>query len=169
MLFRSSIKKDRRYLTKHHMEVIGKRGEIDPAFIRWKNYPRLRFPYKIRQRPGPDNALGKIKFVLPNNYSIYLHDTPSKSLFSEEHRAFSHGCIRIQEPEWLAYQLLESNAEWSRARIDSALKNEQTIQINLPSPTPVLITYFTSWIDDEGLLHFRKDIYGHDAKVFKQP
>lgn len=134
------------YLETHNMEIIGDRGGV-PA---------------IRQLPGADNALGKIKFLFPNSFDIYFHDTPAKSLFAKDRRAFSHGCIRLSDPVKMANYLLKDNKEWSAEKIDSAMNSNKEKYIRLKTPVPVLITYYTAWVDNNGQLHFADDIYGHD-------
>ncbi len=117
---------------------------------------------KIRQKPGPWNALGGVKFIFPNAYNMYMHDTPAKTLFNENSRAFSHGCIRIEEPLKMALFLLEEQKEWSMDRIAAAMKQEQETTVVLKEKTGVHILYFTAFIDENGKLNFRKDIYGKD-------
>jgi murein L,D-transpeptidase YcbB/YkuD len=113
----------------------------------------------IRQKPGGSNSLGRVKFLFPNNYSIYFHDTPSKSLFESEKRAFSHGCIRLSKPKKMATYFLRNQPEWTSDRIDAAMNASKESWVTLKEPMPVLITYFTAWVDREGLLNFRKDIW----------
>jgi murein L,D-transpeptidase YcbB/YkuD len=119
----------------------------------------------IRQKPGGSNSLGRVKFLFPNNYSIYFHDTPSKSLFENEKRAFSHGCIRLAEPKKMATYLLRNQPGWTPERIDAAMNASKESWVTLKEPMPVLITYFTAWVDRDGLLNFRKDVYGNDKKM----
>jgi murein L,D-transpeptidase YcbB/YkuD len=119
----------------------------------------------IRQKPGGANALGKVKFIFPNSYSIYFHDTPSKSLFSKEKRAFSHGCIRLAEPKKLAAYLLRNQPDWTDQKIEAAMNSKNEKWVALKEPVPVFISYFTAWVDNDGLLNFREDIYGHDKKM----
>jgi murein L,D-transpeptidase YcbB/YkuD len=119
----------------------------------------------IRQRPGGNNSLGRVKFLFPNSFNIYFHDTPAKSLFNRESRAFSHGCIRLSEPKKLAEYLLRNNNDWTSERIDKAMQSTKEQWVGLPQTIPVTIAYFTAWIDNEGLLNFREDIYGHDKKL----
>ncbi len=119
----------------------------------------------IRQKPGGANALGKVKFIFPNSYNIYFHDTPSRSLFNSEKRAFSHGCIRLSEPEKMAEYLLRNQPEWTPDKINEAMNASKEKWVTLKEPVPVFITYFTTWVDSEGLLNFRDDIYGHDKKM----
>jgi murein L,D-transpeptidase YcbB/YkuD len=119
----------------------------------------------IRQRPGGGNALGKVKFLFPNSFNIYLHDTPSKSLFSRDKRAFSHGCIRVSDPEGLANYVLRKQPEWTPGKINMAMNAGEEKQVRVKDPIPVIITYYTAWVDDKGRVNFREDIYGHDKKV----
>ena len=121
----------------------------------------------IRQKPGKSNALGKVKFIFPNSYNIYFHDTPSKSLFNEESRAFSHGCIRLAEPAKLATYLLRNQSEWTEKKMNEAMSVSLEKWVTLKEPLPVFITYFTAWVDVDGLLNFRKDIYDHDKRLAK--
>ena len=120
----------------------------------------------IRQEPGPDNALGRVKFMFPNKYMVYLHDTPSKGLFARSERAFSHGCIRTQNPFELA-ELLLADQGWDRGKIDQVLASLETTRVDLETPIPVMILYWTAEADTEGVLHFRKDLYGRDAAIIE--
>jgi L,D-transpeptidase YcbB len=122
----------------------------------------------IRQLPGGSNALGKVKFLFPNSFNIYFHDTPSKSLFNRDKRAFSHGCIRLQEPEKMANYLLRNDPSWTPERINEAMNSGEEKFVKLKTPVPVFITYYTAWVDEQGKLNFREDIYGHDAKLAKK-
>ncbi|WP_262886754.1 L,D-transpeptidase family protein [Mucilaginibacter humi] len=121
----------------------------------------------VRQKPGPDNPLGSIKFLFPNSYNIYLHDTPSKSLFDENLRAFSHGCIRISEPGRLAAFLLKDRPDWSPEKINAYRKAGNEKFLTLSRATPVFIAYFTAFVDRSGRLNFRKDIYGLDQRLLQ--
>lgn len=146
-------------------------GEILPAmrrnpfYLRNNGYERVGtedgLP-KIRQKPGAKNSLGRVKFVFPNSHNIYLHDTPAKSLFNLKKRALSHGCIRLAEPAKLAEYLLRQQPEWNDTRIEAAMNSGSEQRVNLSAPVPVSITYFTAWVDKEGQLNFREDIYGMD-------
>ncbi|MBY0476164.1 MAG: L,D-transpeptidase family protein [Chitinophagaceae bacterium] len=146
-----------------------KNKEILPAIRRNSNYLANNHMEwngnMIRQKPGPWNALGKVKFLFPNSHSIYLHDTPSKSLFSRDKRAFSHGCIRVEDPKRLAIYVLRRQPEWTEARIDSAMNAEKELYVKIARPIPVFIAYFTSWVDREGRLNFRNDIYKRDERL----
>ncbi|HET6767266.1 MAG TPA: L,D-transpeptidase family protein [Chitinophagaceae bacterium] len=145
------------------------RKEILPAIARNKNYlARHHMEWNgnsVRQKPGPWNSLGLVKFLFPNNYSIYLHDTPSKSLFNEERRTFSHGCIRVNEPKKLAEFLLRNDSNWDSVKISKAMNAGKEQFYNMKDPVPVFIGYFTAWVDRDGNLNFREDVYGHDKKM----
>ena len=135
------IEKNKNYLVQHNME--------------WNNG-------NVRQKPGPKNSLGLVKFLFPNTNSIYLHDTPSKSLFNEEKRAFSHGCIRVAKPKELAYLLLKDYPNWPPLKIDEAMKGGKEKWCTLKQKIPVYIGYFTAWAEDDGTINFFNDIYDRD-------
>ena len=120
---------------------------------------------KIRQLPGPGNSLGRVKFLFPNSFNIYFHDTNAKSLFEKDKRAFSHGCIRLAEPEKMAQYLLRGQPEWTTERIEEAMNSGSEKYVKLKNPVPVIITYYTAWVDDNGQLNFRDDIYSHDETL----
>jgi murein L,D-transpeptidase YcbB/YkuD len=120
---------------------------------------------KIRQLPGEKNSLGRVKFLFPNSFNIYFHDTPAKSLFGKDKRAFSHGCIRLSEPEKMANYLLRNNPEWTPEKINDAMYSGKEQFVRLKKAVPVIITYYTAWVDDNGQLNFRDDIYTHDQKL----
>jgi murein L,D-transpeptidase YcbB/YkuD len=151
------------------------RNEILPAMRRNGNYLRRNnmeltgtsngLPV-IRQKPGPKNSLGRVKFIFPNNYNIYFHDTPAKTLFDLQDRAFSHGCIRLGEPEKLADYLLKDNPDWPTSKIhDMMVNGGKNTWVKLKEKIPVYLVYFTAWVTKDGALNFRDDIYGHDAKM----
>ena len=141
-----ALRRNPNYLAKHNME--------------WNNGT-------IRQKPGPDNSLGLVKFLFPNSHSIYLHDTPAKSLFNEDSRAFSHGCIRLSEPKKLATYLLRNDTSWSEQKIIEAMNKGVEKYVTLKKPVPVFIAYFTAWVDKQGRLNFRKDIYNRNGRLAK--
>ncbi|HRH59501.1 MAG TPA: L,D-transpeptidase family protein [Chitinophagaceae bacterium] len=143
------IKKNPNYLEKHHMEKTGGSDSM-PVIV---------------QKPGAFNSLGHIKFLFPNSYDIYFHDTPERSLFTASTRNFSHGCIRLGEPKKLASFLLKNDTSWTSKKIDSCMHLEKEMYVTLKKTTPVYIGYFTSWVDSSGILNFRPDIYGHDKKL----
>lgn len=139
---------------------------VDPYSIPDSAWQQDKFPYRIRQRSGKRNALGKVKFMLPNPYAIYLHDTPAKSLFKKQNRAYSHGCVRLAEPRKLANYLLHEKG-WDDRDIANAFKQNSTKSVNLDKPIPNHIVYQTSWVDDDGSVQFRKDVYNHDPRLIK--
>ena len=120
---------------------------------------------KIRQRPGGQNSLGRVKFLFPNSFNIYFHDTPAKSLFEKDKRAYSHGCIRLAEPEKMANYLLKDNAEWTPEKISAAMNSGNEKFVRLKKAVPVIITYYTAWVDNNGQLNFRDDVYDHDKTI----
>jgi len=137
------------YLGSQNMEITGNEDEL-PV---------------IRQLPGPGNALGKVKFLFPNSFNIYFHDTPAKSLFNKDKRAYSHGCIRLKEPEKMANYVLRDQPEWTPEKISEAMNSGEEKYVKVKNPIPVVVTYYTAWVDENGQLNFREDIYGHDAKL----
>ncbi len=143
------------------------RKEIQPRLS--KNYllrnNMERYNGGVRQKPGKDNALGKVKFLFPNNYNIYLHDTPSKNLFGETKRAFSHGCVRVQDPLWLASYLLRKDASWTMEKINGILASNREFPVAVKPAVPVYIVYFTAWVSPSDSINFRNDIYGLDKKI----
>ena len=145
------------------------KNEILPAIRRNPNYlKRHNMEWNgnsIRQKPGPNNSLGLVKFLFPNSHSIYLHDSPAKSLFNETNRAFSHGCIRVAEPQKLAAYLLKNDTTWNEKNIKEAMNAGKERNITLSETMPVFIAYFTSWVALDGALNFRKDIYERDQNL----
>jgi len=159
-------RRDRSTLAKKGLKVIDHTGRAVPeASIDWATATPRNFRYLLRQAPGPENALGRVKFMFPNPYSVYLHDTPSKALFERSERAFSSGCIRVENPFELAVLLLEGQPGWDREAIDRAVASGETKSVTLARPVPVLVTYWTAWVDRDGVLQLRTDIYGRDAHV----
>ncbi len=138
---------------------------IDASGIDWTRYPDRGFPYQIVQAPGDDNPLGRLKFLLPNPYSVYLHDTPASKLFAAPERAFSSGCIRLEAPLALAVLLLDDPARWSAPAIETELASGATRTLPAKRNVPVLVLYFTAEADSDGTMHFRRDLYGRDPKV----
>ncbi|HUC82748.1 MAG TPA: L,D-transpeptidase family protein, partial [Flavisolibacter sp.] len=144
-----AMEKDPAYLKKRNMEIVKQNGGLP----------------QIRQLPGKDNALGRVKFLFPNSFDIYLHDTPHKDLFAQQNRALSHGCIRVAKPDSLAMFILRGQPEWTPEKIAAAMNSgkEQTVEVK--NPVPVAITYHTAFVDERGKLNFRKDVYGYDQKT----
>lgn len=148
------------------------KNEILPAIKRNPNYlARHNMEWHgnmVRQKPGKNNSLGLVKFLFPNSYNIYLHDTPSKSLFGESRRAFSHGCIRLAEPQKLAEFILRKDSTWTTEKIVAAMNSGKEKYVRVRPEVPVVIGYFTAFVDSNGQLNFRNDIYGHDKKMQKR-
>jgi murein L,D-transpeptidase YcbB/YkuD len=144
--------KDPAYFRKNNMEIIGGSASL-PV---------------IRQRPGASNALGRVKFLFPNSYNIYMHDTPSRGAFALEQRAFSHGCIRLSRPQELAEYLLRDDPDWPAERIRQAMYGGLETTVPLKEKRPVRIGYFTAWVDGEGRLNFRDDVYGQDERLGRE-
>jgi murein L,D-transpeptidase YcbB/YkuD len=147
------------FLERNNMEVVGPSGAVlDAHSVDWSNANGLR----IRQRPGSGNALGGVKFIFPNNFDVYLHDTNATKLFDRIERGLSHGCVRVEEPHKLAQYVLRDQPEWTPEAIDAAMKSGNEKHVKLTTPIPVYILYKTAWVHDGGV-RFLKDLYGHDA------
>ncbi|MBI5164193.1 MAG: L,D-transpeptidase family protein [Magnetospirillum sp.] len=162
------LKKDPNYLAANNMRILDTFPEGSPQSsghgIDWAQQHAASFPFRLRQQPGPDNALGRLKFTLTDSDDIYLHDTPQRRFFSRDRRALSHGCVRLEQPVELAGKVL--GGEWDGPRIDAALAAEPTTRtIRLEQPLTVYLTYFTAWTDAAGEVHFSDDLYGHDARL----
>jgi murein L,D-transpeptidase YcbB/YkuD len=161
------IKADPGYLAANDFELLSDWSDnarvLDPHAINWSAVRPDTFAYKIRQGPGPGNALGHIKFMFPNRFNIYLHDTPARGLFAQEVRDFSHGCIRVQDPETLAAFVLDRQPGWSEGQIKAAIATGQRQIVTLNQPLPVHIAYLTAWVNKDGSVNFRRDVYGRDA------
>jgi murein L,D-transpeptidase YcbB/YkuD len=156
-----NVMRDPSFLEKTNMEVLDRSGHVvDPATI------DLSAPgaYRFRQRPGASNSLGSVKFMFPNQFNVYLHDTPADSLFARATRSFSHGCVRVEQPEALAEYVLRDQPEWTRERIESAMHASEETTVKLKSPLPVYLGYWTARVTPDGIVQFRKDIYGIDER-----
>jgi len=138
--------------------------EIDPYLEPWNEEPLDTAAYRVVENPNEINSLGKVKFIMPNDFSIYLHDTPAGRLFSREERALSHGCIRLEQPAELALFLLADKKGWNKKKIAEAMEGGKPVHVDLDEPFPVYIIYRTTWVDNQGFVQFRSDIYGHDAR-----
>lgn len=149
-IVKKEMGKTEAYFSRRNMEIVGHYNDGTPM---------------VRQKPGGNNSLGRVKFLFPNSYSIYFHDTPAKSLFSQTRRAFSHGCIRVQHPEILASILLDYDPKWTADSIQNAMYLPKEKQVRLKKEVPVFIGYLTAWVDREGRMNFRDDIYGHDKQM----
>ena len=143
-----AIAKNPNYLASHNMEMTPGGG--------------------VRQLPGEKNSLGKVKFLFPNSFNIYFHDTPAKSLFSKDKRAYSHGCIRLSDPVKMAQYLLRNQPEWTAEKIDAAMNSGNETFVKINKSVPVIITYYTAWVDENGLMNFRDDIYNQDGQLAKK-
>ncbi len=161
------IRRDRNYLAEKGFEVTTTRGEVvtDGAVTDEVLSGLAAGALSIRQKPGPKNALGLIKFIFPNSYNVYLHSTPAPELFSRARRDFSHGCIRVEDPVGLAAWVLRDKPEWTVDRIRAVMNGDQTVQVNLDKPIPVLILYATALVEEDGEVYFFDDIYGYDAEL----
>lgn len=159
------IKNDPAYFETREFDIKNSAGEIvAPDSIDWSELSRNNLPYTFVQRPGPRNALGRVKFIFPNKYAIYMHDTPSKALFDRAERAFSHGCVRVENPFELAEALLGSEG-WDQEKIQATLDSRETTTVYLPEPLPVLLLYWTAEIGPGGDVHFYPDVYERDARI----
>jgi murein L,D-transpeptidase YcbB/YkuD len=163
------IQRDPEYLAKNQLEVVDARQSVvTDGTVSSEVLSQLRAgKLFIRQKPGPKNALGLVKFLFPNSYNVYMHDTPAPELFARSRRDFSHGCIRLEKPADLAAWVLRDNPGWTPERIHAAMNGAQSQQVNLAQPIPVLIVYATVIVLEDGLVHFYDDIYGHDASLEK--
>ena len=160
------LKKDPDYLNKKKIEIIDSGGQAVAAgqdHINWGKISGRDFNFRFRQEPGPLNALGRLKFNIPNKYDVYLHGTPAQDLFKRTQRGFSSGCIRLENPVDLAVYLLSGDPDWSRERLIGEIDSSKTETVRLKRPIPVYVLYWTAWVSDNGLLNFRDDIYGRDA------
>ena len=156
------LREDPGYLAANNYKLLsdwgGDSSELDPYGIPWDQVTAKGFPFRVRQEPGPGNALGLVKFMFPNHHSVYMHDTPAKSLFGKTRRTFSHGCIRVQHPEQFAQVLLG----WSHEEVQAAMETPERRIVSLAEPVPVHLTYYTAWLAHDGTLQFRDDPYGND-------
>lgn len=158
------IEKDGGYIAKHAYELVDSRTRVVAEGATADLVQQLRSgQLAIRQKPGTNNSLGLVKFVFPNEHDVYMHGTPAVELFAKSRRDFSHGCIRLENPEELAVWVLRSNSDWTRDRIHTAMNGNKTVQVNLAKRVPVLIVYATAIVLENGEVHFFDDVYGYDA------
>jgi murein L,D-transpeptidase YcbB/YkuD len=157
------LQEDPTYLEQHNMELLG--SDLPSSQIDWSQVTRRNFPGRIRQRPGPDNALGSVKFLFPNGHSIYMHDTPARKLFARDRRTYSHGCVRLEDPTGFAHLLLSLQDDDPVGTFDRlrALGSEKWVRVR--EPIPVYVTYRTAWLDSDGVQNFRADVYRRDRDV----
>lgn len=164
-----TIRSKKDYLTKQNIIIFDGWGdnahEISPDSIDWSKVSEDNFHYNLRQKPGPLNPLGSVKFFFPNRFNVYMHDTPFKEHFSNETRGFSHGCIRLERPIELAEYLLRGDPEWPAEKIQEVISKGKEKSVKLKEPIPVNIIYLTSWVDQYGQVQFRNDIYGRDKRL----
>ena len=167
--FLPKLRQDPSFLNADSYRMLQGWGEdqttLDPHMVDWKVVTKRRFPYRIQQLPGYKNALGKVKFMFPNEFDVYLHDTPARSLFTRTTRDFSHGCVRLEKPLDLAVYLLRDDAAWPWSRLEQVLQSNRETTVTLKSPIPVHILYWTAWVDAQGIPHFREDIYDRDTPL----
>ena len=162
------LHRDPDLLARSNMSLFTRSGtQINPRLVDFTQYSAGNFPFRVKQNPSAGNALGRVKFMFPNQFAIYLHDTPSRELFDRDARAFSNGCIRLEDPLELAYVLLEGQVDDPRAAFAGWLAPGTERQVNLERPIPVHIGYRTVFLDEAGELRYREDIYGRDAAVFR--
>lgn len=160
---------DPTYLQAHGYTVYYGGQPVDPATIDWTQVPRSRsIPYRLRQAPGAGNSLGRLKINFKNDYAVYLHDTPDKHLFARDMRALSSGCVRVQDPFALGARLLRDVPGWDRTRMDGLVAaSTQTVHVSVVHDIGVRLTYVTAWVDGDGTVQFRDDLYGIDDRIFK--
>jgi murein L,D-transpeptidase YcbB/YkuD len=160
-----AAKKDPASIARKGLKVLDAGGrEVDPASVDWSRYSGGHIPYTLRQDPGPKNALGRVKLMFPNPYLVYLHDTPSQDLFERAERAFSSGCVRVERALELAEIALDDADQWNAASIESVIAGGKLQNVTLKRKLPLLLTYWTAWVDADGRLNFRRDLYGQDAQ-----
>jgi murein L,D-transpeptidase YcbB/YkuD len=161
------LREDPGYLASQNMEVLVGNHVVDPDLIDWNSLSWGDFPpYRLRQRPGPDNALGLVKFLLPNHHAVYLHDTPAHYLFERAKRGFSHGCIRLERPADLVEYLLGPRPEGPQSPVEGPLGTRGPRWVVLREPLPVYIVYFTVYVEDDGEVRFLDDLYGYDSRMY---
>ena len=159
-----AVQRDPAYLARNNMEVIDASGRVvPPEVIPWGDEAALE-GYRFRQRPGAGNALGYVKFLFPNRHAVYLHDTPADALFKRIGRAFSHGCVRVEEPERLARYVLRDQSKWSDDAIRAAMRAGTERHVRLTEKIPIYLVYMTAFVHADGALYFRDDVYGYDAR-----
>ncbi len=162
------VKQDPEFLTKKRIRIYRNWSptakEIDPKTIDWEKMNPKKFPYRMIQDSGV-NPLGRIKFMFPNQFDVYLHDTTQKYLFQRSRRMYSHGCIRVEKPYELGEWVLKDDPLWSKERLIKEIKKGKRQQVNLPKPIPVYVIYLTAWFDTRGHIHFRNDIYDYDKSL----
>jgi murein L,D-transpeptidase YcbB/YkuD len=160
--------KDPSFLSKRSIKLFkgwASAREIDPQTVEWSKLDKDKFPYWLRQEPGPRNALGRIKFIFSNPYEVYLHGTPDKHLFNRVVRNFSSGCIRVKDPVRLAAYLLNDGSQQMEEEVLANIHLDTNQKVSLPVAVPIYLVYLTAWVDVEGNMNFRDDIYGRDTRL----
>jgi murein L,D-transpeptidase YcbB/YkuD len=161
------IRRDPGWLARQELEIVTS-GDARPLETTPENVERLAAgTASLRQRPGPGNALGRVKFLFPNRYSVYLHDTPAQEIFRRSRRDFSHGCVRVEDPFGLAAWVLRGRPEWDRAAIERALANARDLRVAVTDPILVMVFYATVIVRSDGTVRFFDDLYGHDAQLVR--
>lgn len=156
------MREDPEYLTRYKIRILTYQGEeIDPTAVDWNSNEAV--DYMLKQDPGDQNSLGSIRINFPNEHAVYLHDTPQQTLFGQNARFHSSGCVRVQNVRQLVDWLLEPNGDWSRAKIDAVVRSGEQIDVNLRKSTPIYFAYITAWATSDGVVHFRPDIYNRDG------
>ena len=148
-------------LVAQNIQVLANGKIVSPFSTPWHSFSRGHFPVRLRQNSGPKNALGRVKFMFPNKFNVYIHDTPSKSKFNKASRYFSHGCLRLRDPLTLAEKILGEQG-WSRKKIEATVRSGKRTVVKLKQKIPVHVTYLTAWVNKDNSVHFRQDIYGRD-------
>ena len=163
------VKQNPEYLIRKHFKVFedwrAGATEIDPLTVDWSTVTKRNFRFKLRKEPGPSNDLGRIKFIMPNRFAVFLHDTPNRKLFAKNYRSYSSGCIRLEKPFELAEYLLKDDPKWTYQNILGAVDSEQNRIVRLKKAVPVHLLYWTAWVDPDGVVNFRKDIYKRDPRL----
>ena len=172
--FLPKLQEDPKFLKANRLKVYNgwhkSAKEVDPETINWSHYSENRwFPFKLEQSPGKHNSLGQIKFMFPNKYRIYLHDTPEKNLFAKQVRTYSAGCVRVSNPYELAGRMLQADGNWSAEKIKKLVDAGETQRIPLKNKWPVYLMYWTAWVDDSGIVNFRKDVYQRNKMIASGP
>jgi murein L,D-transpeptidase YcbB/YkuD len=160
------MREDPHYLDTHHFEVVRQNSDevLNPSSIDWKDVDTTKLDFGIRQKPGEDNALGRVKFMFPNQFNIYMHDTPARSLFAKNARSLSHGCVRLEHPDQFAEYVFSGDPAWTPDRLHEAMQSDSNRTVTVKRKLPVYIVYLTAFVRD-GQLQFRDDLYGSDARA----
>ena len=163
------VRRDPGYLERRGFRLVQGEGQeahsVSVHEVDWSALNAENFPLRLTQAPGPNNPLGRVKFALPNPFGIYLHDTPDDQLFERRERYLSHGCIRLEKSGELAEYLLRDEPGWTEQRVSQALAQDRPLQVNFSKPVPVYLVYWTAWVDEDGAVQFRSDLYGEDRKL----